>query len=97
MLEACRSVIAATLFYGTDLYHYVKKVHGKYGGSIKIRGIDVCILPRVSFPLLPPALIRSSQSTHNTLILPAQLTRMPRNTRDALDQLMFIKHGEAQT
>jgi len=24
VLEACRSVVAATLFYGTDLYHYVR-------------------------------------------------------------------------
>ena len=40
MLEACRSVVAATLFYGTDLYHYVRKVHGKYQGKFKIRGID---------------------------------------------------------
>ena len=47
MLEACRSVVAATLFYGTDLYHYVKKVSGKYTGRIKVRGIDVCI-PHVS-------------------------------------------------
>ena len=34
VLEACRSVVAATLFYGTDLYHYVRKVNGKYGGQI---------------------------------------------------------------
>ena len=46
---------------------------------------------------LSPALIRSSQSTHNTSLLPAKLTRMPRDARDALDQLIFIKHGEAQT
>ena len=39
MLEACRSVVAATLFYGTDLYHYVHKQNGKYGGQIKVRGI----------------------------------------------------------
>ena len=34
MLEACRSVVAATLFYGTDLYHYVLKASGKYHGEI---------------------------------------------------------------
>ena len=39
MLEACRSVVAATLFYGTDLYHYVCKKNGKYGGEITVRGI----------------------------------------------------------
>ena len=43
VLEACRSVVAATLFYGTDLYHYVKKDHGKYGGNIRVRGISVHI------------------------------------------------------
>ena len=41
MLEACRSVVAATLFYGTDLYHYVYKQNGKYNGQIKVRGIAV--------------------------------------------------------
>ena len=39
--EACRSVVAATLFYGTDLYHYVYKRNGKYRGQIKVRGIEV--------------------------------------------------------
>ena len=41
VLEACRSVVAATLFYGTDLYHYVRKVDGKYQGKFKVRGIDI--------------------------------------------------------
>ena len=54
----------------------------------------VLFTPRV-VPL-SPALIRSSQSTH-TFILPANLTRMLREARDALDQLSFIKHGETQT
>ena len=39
VLEACRSVVAATLFYGTDLYHYVYKSNGKYVAQIKVRGI----------------------------------------------------------
>ena len=55
----------------------------------------VLFTPRV-VPL-SPALIRSSQSTHNTSLLPAKLTRMPRDARDALDQLVFVQHGEAQT
>ena len=37
VLEACRSVVAATLFYGTDLYHYVEKANGKYCGRITVR------------------------------------------------------------
>ena len=40
VLEACRSVVAATLFYGTDLYHYVSKKQGKYSGRINVRGIQ---------------------------------------------------------
>ena len=39
VLEACRSVVAATLFYGTDLYHYVKKANGKYTGRVNVRGL----------------------------------------------------------
>ena len=37
VLEACRSVVAATLFYGTDLYQYVQKKDGKYRGLIRWR------------------------------------------------------------
>ena len=33
VLEACRSVVAATLFYGTDLYHYVRSVRQVQGRS----------------------------------------------------------------
>ena len=39
VLEACRSVVAATLFYGTDLYHYVRKSCGKYVGRVNVRGL----------------------------------------------------------
>ena len=56
MLEACRSVVAATLFYGTDLYHYVHKANGKYQGKIKVRGIDVC-MPTVASAELAAALV----------------------------------------
>ena len=55
MLEACRSVVAATLFYGTDLYHYVHKANGKYGGKISVRGIELWT-PRVASAELAAAL-----------------------------------------
>ena len=55
VLEACRSVVAATLFYGTDLYHYVRKENGKYFSHIKVRGIEVC-LPLVASAELAAAL-----------------------------------------
>ena len=56
----------------------------------------VLLLPRVSFPLSPSA-HKEFAVDSQTLILPANFTRMPREARDALDQLIFIKHGEAQT
>ena len=59
VLEACRSVVAATLFYGTDLYHYVCKVHGKYGGEIRVRGIAVHI-PTVASAELAAALVTTA-------------------------------------
>ena len=59
MLEACRSVVAATLFYGTDLYHYVKKVNGKYGGRIMVRGIQTD-MPTVASAELAAALVTTA-------------------------------------
>ena len=56
VLEACRSVVAATLFYGTDLYHYVYKAHGKYRCQIKVRGIATD-LPTVASAELAAALV----------------------------------------
>jgi len=56
VLEACRSVVAATLFYGTGLYHYVRKYSGKYQGCIKVRGIDV-VTPTVASAELAAALV----------------------------------------
>ena len=56
VLEACRSVVAATLFYGTDLYHYVRKVHGKYEGKITVRGIAT-YTPLVASAELAAALV----------------------------------------
>ena len=64
MLEACRSVVAATLFYGTDLYHYVKKSNGKYGGQIQVRGIKVCI-PHVASAELAAALVTTALEAHD--------------------------------
>ena len=59
MLEACRSVVAATLFYGTDLYHYVRKVSGKYSGQIKVRGIN-SVTPVVASAELAAALVTTA-------------------------------------
>ena len=56
MLEACRSVVAATLFYGTGLYHYVRKQNGKYRGQISVRGIQTCT-PAVTSAELAAALV----------------------------------------
>ena len=56
VLEACRSVVAATLFYGTDLYHYVKKVNGKYTGRVNVRGLYADI-PHVASAELAAALV----------------------------------------
>ena len=42
VLEACRSVVAATLFYGTDLYHYVCKRDGKYSGKFNAHDVAAC-------------------------------------------------------
>ena len=59
VLEACRSVVAATLFYGTDLYHYVHKVHGNYAGKITVRGIEIWT-PRVASAELAAALVTTA-------------------------------------
>ena len=56
MLEACRSVVAATLFYGTELYHYVRKTDGKYRGEFQVRGIKVNV-PSVNSAELAAALV----------------------------------------
>jgi hypothetical protein len=59
VLEACRSVVAATLFYGTDLYHYVRKSNGKYFSKVQVRGIEVCI-PHVASAELAAALVTTA-------------------------------------
>ena len=64
MLEACRSVVAATLFYGTDLYHYVQKKDGKYGGCIKVRGI-ITYTPVVASAELAAALVTTGLEAHD--------------------------------
>ena len=64
MLEACRSVVAATLFYGTDLYHYVSKSNGKYVGRIKVRGIDTKT-PAVASAELAAALVTTALEAHD--------------------------------
>ena len=64
VLEACRSVVAATLFYGTDLYHYVKKANGKYGGRIKVRGIQTD-MPTVASAELAAALVTTALEAHD--------------------------------
>ena len=64
VLEACRSVVAATLFYGTDLYHYVRKVHGKYGGQLTIRGIAMN-MPTVASAELAAALVTTALEAHD--------------------------------
>ena len=64
VLEACRSVVAATLFYGTDLYHYVCKVNGKYQGKITVRNITVQT-PTVASAELAAALATTALEAHN--------------------------------
>ena len=64
MLEACRSVVAATLFYGTDLYHYVKKANGKYTGRVNVRGLYVDI-PTVDSAELAAALVTTALEAHD--------------------------------
>ena len=64
MLEACRSVVAATLFYGTDLYHYVYKANGKYNGQIKVRGITT-YTPLVASAELAAALVTTALEAHD--------------------------------
>ena len=59
MLEACQSVVAATLFYGTDLYHYVRKKDGKYTAQIKVRGITT-YTPRVASAELAATLVTTA-------------------------------------
>ena len=84
---------------------------GRPVGSTPLR-VRTVFFKAVMFPLhcyphillLTPRVVPLSPSAHkefaidsHTLILLAKLTRMPRDARDALDQLIFIKHGEAQT
>ena len=64
VLEACRSVVAATLFYGTDLYHYVHKYSGKYRGEIRVRGITT-ITPSVASAELAAALVTTGLEAPN--------------------------------
>ena len=64
VLEACRSVVAATLFYGTDLYHYVRKIDGKYCGRIHIGQIEVTT-PRVASAELAAALTTTALEAHD--------------------------------
>ena len=64
MLEACRSVVAATLFYGTDLYHYVKKVNGKYTGRVNVRGLYVDV-PTVDSAELAATLVTTALEAHD--------------------------------
>ena len=64
MLEACRSVVAATLFYGTDLYHYVSKKNGKYTAQIKVRGINT-YTPSVASAELAAALVTTALEAHH--------------------------------
>ena len=64
MLEACRSVVAATLFYGTDLYHYVLKYNGKYRGEIRVRGITTTT-PLVASAELAAALVTTALEAHD--------------------------------
>ena len=64
VLEACRSVVAATLFYGTDLYHYVFKSNGKYKGQITVRNITVN-LPQVASAELAAALTTTALEAHD--------------------------------
>ena len=64
MLEACRSVVAATLFYGTDLYHYVSKSNGKYGAQLNIRGIHIHT-PAVASSELAAALTTTALEAHD--------------------------------
>ena len=59
MLQACQSVVAATLFYGTDLYHYVRKKDGKYTAQIKVRGITT-YTPRVASAELAATLVTTA-------------------------------------
>ena len=64
MLEACRSVVSATLFYGPDLYHYVHKENGKYFGRIQVRGIQTDT-PRVASAELAAALVTTALEAHD--------------------------------
>ena len=64
MLEACRSVVAATLFYGTDLYHYVKKAGGKYTARLNVRGLYADI-PSVDSAELAAALTTTALEAHD--------------------------------
>ena len=80
VLEACRSVVAATLFYGTDLYHYVRKKDGKYAGEIAVRGIQTCT-PSVASAELAAALVTTASEAHDRCPLkrPTHVrTRRPR-------------------
>ena len=73
-------------------------------GLLRGRHVPPALLPPhrpLTYPacrfLLSPSAHKEFAVDSHTLILPAQRTRMLREARDALDQVMFIKHGEAQT
>ncbi|CAH0368133.1 unnamed protein product, partial [Pelagomonas calceolata] len=80
VLEACRSVVAATLFYGTGLYHYVRKYSGKYQGCIKVRGIDV-VTPTVASAELAAALVTTGLEALDRRVPQARRCRGPREAR----------------
>ncbi len=81
VLEACRSVVAATLFYGTDLYHYVQKKDGKYRGRIKVRGINT-YTPFVASAEVAAALVTTAIEAHDRRpFLTRARTKSPRTRR----------------
>ena len=75
VLEACRSVVAATLFYGTDLYHYVYKSDGKYTAQFKVRGINFHT-PTVASAELAAALVTTALEARRPASF-KRLTRVP--------------------